>query len=725
MEVGEIVLSDRIELAVLYFKQKDYTLCLTIYNEIIKELSDKAPAELTKVRRYYDLSPKPLLGVLCHPKLLLVLDQRAATFEKLGNLPRALKDTQRAMTLDPLDPKGYLRAAKVYMKESKEVDAYKILQRGLYTIEKACEKHSVPVSESLLTNLKAKYKELNRKLKLKRQSGLKDSPEPDQSVKRAKSFSASGLQRRLDEMLPLPRSSTAPLEQLTMEKRKSDLDPMRLLPVDVIEQVFSYLPIRSLLRCHLVSKEWYSILISMPALYNDKFSLRHRATASEYSGGLRLMKRVAQYLYDKSIHSVRVWSTFNTMHLGRILESLVADRTLKLKRLEIVNRDFSLQLLLNKLEKCKWDLDTLKSIEKLRFLINRPILHPQLLLYLYPRLTDLDIVVADDLVESSFDALTPSESENYQQYLRALEDNISYGNLNAFSYISHTKYIEKRLVAQPKILEFEFPSLTRLTLVAFNFKNRVHHFGEFLAKIPSLRSLYLEDNAELLIKDFVKVLLLFSPGFQLRQLTFREIGDQRHSNLSDVDAESLPCLFSLEYLDIYGSFLSSKGLLKLLSIANTGQQLSTLNIGKCQNVYLRRDQFAVGRDVLEFSQIFRIVPQLHTLYLNEMDLDNVSMKFLHKDLADVCGYDNFKLKRLDISFCHMISGIGIMNLLNYSSSQPFNSEVLMLDELVLDGLDIHKSTINMLINKGIVKRVFYDPSKTSWKQKGVNTLEPW
>lgn len=723
METEEDLLSAKIEVAVLKFKEKDFLEGLALYNDIVRGLLEKSPASISKARRFYDLTPRPLLGIPCHPKLLLVLDHRAATYEKLGNLPRALKDAQKAMALDPLDPKGYLRAAKVLLKEGKETDAYKVLQKGLYTIEKASEKHDISVSQTLFTALKSKYSELNRKLKKKRLN--RDTPRPDESIKKAKSFAASGLQRKLDEMIPLPRSTLAPVNEYTVVSDAPDLDPLSRLPVDVIEQVFSYLPVRSLLRCHLVCKDWYSLLTSMPNLYNDIFSLRHRVTAPEYFGGLKLMKKVSQYLYLKSIFSVKLWSTYSDVHLARILENLVSDETLRLKKLEIVNREFSMQLLLNKLEKCKWSIGNLGMIEKLRMVVNRPLIYPHLLLHLYPRLTDLDIVVADELVETSYDPLTPTSSETFKSYNEALKHKNSLQSLTAFSYISHSKYIDKRMVSQPKILLFQFPSLTRLTLVGVNFKNISQDFGRLISRCDNLDILYLENNLELPIRTLLRVLQLFQAGFKLKRLTLREEGELRHSSLNDVELDSLPCLSDLEHLDIYGSSLSSRGLLKLLTIANMGSHLSSLNVGRSKYVFFRRDQFVFGHDVIDFAQVFQIVPHLHTLYLNEMDLDGLSMRLLHKDLATTCGYENIKLKKLDISFCQKIDGIGLMNLLNFSSSQPSNPETLRLEELILDGLDIHKGSINLLINKEIVKTIKHDPLKTSWKQKGVNTLEPW
>lgn len=725
MELNEEIISDKIELAVLHFRAKNYFRSLSLYNEIVQTLAGFTSSETMKIRKFHGLSPKPVVGILSHPKLATILDQRAATYEKLENDPKALKDAEKIVTIDPVNCKGYLRMGKLYLKAGKLVDAYKIYQRGVYIIEKAVEKHKIPVPEKLLKSLKEQYRDINRQLK---DSKTKKKP-PVESLTKSKSFSP-GLQRRLDEMLPLKRTKSLP-EQEPKRSRRTKEDPVSRFPREVVEIIFANVPIRSLLKCHLVCKEWYIELTSLPRLYRDQFVLKQQITAAEYFGGLKLMKKVLMFLHSKSIHGVRLSSTFNTTHLGRILENIVGDETLELRDLSIINRDFSFDLLLNKLDKCKWRLSTLAGISQLRLGFNSSVLYPKVLLKILPQLESLVIVTVDKIPNGTNTHLLPKNSDVFSSLI--LERVDEYKTLQSLSMINHpgltkehqkVRPSERTFNPAPPFIGTKFPSLTKLSIVTYDFADLEVDFGKFLGEVPLLTDLYLENNSELSFKSFLLVVRLNSPSFKLKKLTFREKTQPRACSLSEFEVEDFPCLYHLELLDLYGSSLSCRGLLKILTIANKEWNLSTLNIGNSSHVYFKNDKFTTGHEVLNFSQVFLLVPGIKHLFLNELDLDNLSTKLLHQDLTKITGYDNCQLKKLDLSYCRHIDGIGLMNLVNASYSQPPNAQIMRLEELHLDGLDINKETVNLLMKRELVKTIKYDPFKPKWRQYGVNSMVP-
>lgn len=724
MELNEEVLTDKIQLAVLHFKAKNYAKSLSLYNEIVHSISDLASQELLKIRKFYKLSPLPVVGILSHPKLAIVLDQRAATFEKLGNDLKALNDAQKIITIDPVNCKGYLRMGKLYLKAGKQIEAYKIYQKGIYIMEKAVEKHKIAISEKLLTSLKVQYKDLNQTLKEQREKKAKSSHVLSSEVSKAKSFSSASLQSRLDDFLPLKRSKSL-TEQPTKKKKRTG-DILYRFPRDVVELIFSYMPFRSLLKCHLVCKDWYNELTTMPKLYRNNFVLKSMVTAPEYFHGLRVMKKVLLFLHTKSIGQVRLRSTYNLIHLGRILENILSDETLNIQKLDVINRDLSFELFLNKLEKCKWK-PSLREISSLSFGFNSSIQKPALLLLLFPLLQSLDIVLVDKLLNGTNAHLVPKDSSNLTQLMTQLQNLESYNTLESLSLLNHpgltrehlrVRPSEKTFNSRPPFLQLRFPFLKKLTLASFDFTDLESQFGTFLANVPHLSELYLENNEELCLKQFMMIIRRTSPDFQLKKLTIREKPQNRACSLTELDIDSLPSLFELSYLDLYGCSLSSRGFLKLLKIANSGWNLSTLNVGNCHHIYFKTDKFVTGHEVLTFSQMFELAPGLQQLYMNELDLDNLSMKLFHKDLIKVTGYDNCPLKKLDLSFCRLIDGIGLINLINPSHNP------LKLEELVLDGLEINKETTNMLTRREIVSVIRNDPFKKKWRQYGVNSLVP-
>ena len=64
-----------------------------------------------------------------------LLDNRAACYEKLDDLPAALKDAKKAIQLHRENVTGYLRAGKILMKMEKQSVALEIYTHGLKCIK--------------------------------------------------------------------------------------------------------------------------------------------------------------------------------------------------------------------------------------------------------------------------------------------------------------------------------------------------------------------------------------------------------------------------------------------------------------------------------------------------------------------------------------------------------------------------------------------------------------
>ena len=64
-----------------------------------------------------------------------LLDNRAACYEKLGELSTALKDAKKAINLRREDATGYLRAGRILVRMDKESVALEIYTHGLKCIK--------------------------------------------------------------------------------------------------------------------------------------------------------------------------------------------------------------------------------------------------------------------------------------------------------------------------------------------------------------------------------------------------------------------------------------------------------------------------------------------------------------------------------------------------------------------------------------------------------------
>lgn len=743
MELEEEILSDKIDLAVLHFRSKNYTKCLLIYNEIVRKLASCTAEEVSRARKFHGLRSEPVVGRLVHPKLTSVLDQRAATFEKLDDIENAFKDARKVVLVDPTNCKGYLRLGKLHLRLGNSVDAYKAYQKGLYYIEEAQKKHLIVVPEKLFLQLKQQYSKLNHHLKEQRKQKEANLKLKDMSIKSAAlpAQRLDGIQRKLDEMLPLKRVSsfcekedkkprTNKTDNTSQERQGNSQDFFSWFSADVIETIFSHVPFPTILRCHLVCKAWYISLTSLPGLYRDSFLLKEKITAPEYFHGLRLMKKVLKWLYSKSIHRLRVWSTLNKTSLNRILDNIIKDEEIRLNRLDFINRDLSMEYLLSRLDSANWNLHNLATIHHLKLGINSSILCPKIVLRAFPDLMSLEIIVIDKVLRKVNKHMLPYNLEKLNQISAEADKIESQFSLEQLILVNHPGLTRENLQAlpglntysvTPPLIDVRFPNLSRLILVNFDFKNCETKLGSFLNYATRLKEIYFENNDNLSVKSVLLILRLYSPSFTLESLTIREKMQDQPYSMIELDEDAFSCLSNLSRLDLYGSCLSSRGLLKLLRIANRSLHLYSLNLGNSAHLCFPQDKFLSNQTILKFSDIFEVCPSLGELYLNELHLDNLSLKCLRQDLISRTGYENCRLKKIDLLFCHLVDGIGIMNLLNASYSQAENSPPLMLDELIINGLEVSKETLELVKRREIVKKIFNDPLKIRWKQFYVNS----
>ncbi|KAF2494184.1 hypothetical protein BU16DRAFT_464551 [Lophium mytilinum] len=136
-----------------------------------------------------------------------MLNNRAASFEKLQNFKMACKDGRHMIKLDKGDARGYLRTADILQKMEKLDSAVDIYKYGL---------KNVSVTDD------------NYKL----------------------------LQGMLDKLI----------RQLSPPK---SVDPFSVLPIELVEMVIGHLTFRNMVTCLRVSKQWKQFLINRPRLWTD------------------------------------------------------------------------------------------------------------------------------------------------------------------------------------------------------------------------------------------------------------------------------------------------------------------------------------------------------------------------------------------------------------------------------------------------------------------------
>ncbi|KAI9771167.1 MAG: hypothetical protein M1840_002518 [Geoglossum simile] len=156
-------------------------------------------------------------------KSISILDNRAATYEKLTRWTAAYRDASLMMSLKPDDPRGYLRAGKILCRTGKQNSAARIYSYGL--------DHA------------------NRK-------------DPRYSILRLM-------------MSKIPQAPTVPKGKL--------FDPFLVLPVELGSMVAELLSFKTLVLCLRVSKHWNRFLSSLTPLWRQlDLSVAQRAVGEKF-----------------------------------------------------------------------------------------------------------------------------------------------------------------------------------------------------------------------------------------------------------------------------------------------------------------------------------------------------------------------------------------------------------------------------------------------------------
>lgn len=642
------LIRDKTELAILYFKSEDYVKALGVYNQLIHLISTIPAKQLKSIRKsQYGLSETPIMGPVIHPKLSSLLDQRAATYERLGQVANALLDAKKLMEVDPVGCKGYLRRGKLLYAMSKPIEAYRCYQTGMYIIDKAKKEFGIKVSENLYGNLKSQYGKLNSELKMKRKLEGKKQ------------------------------------EAVVVKKVKKLMDPFCHLPLELIEKVFINLEVKEILQCHLVCKTWYFKLIAIPALYNWRVNFRSNVTLNEFNFAYRLLKK---------INLKRFSIKFNSIHSGslsKITEAMLV-QSISIEKLELVDRNITMSLLFEQLIKLSWKVRNFQNLKSFKITINEDTSYgARVLLNQFKNLEDLQVIVVH-----------PSQTKypiRDKIFQKLKQQTLEQYKLESLTLVNHPTKI-----STIRMLDLKYPNLSELTIVCHEFNDKLSEFGEFLVRSNNLSKIHFENNSNLSLFTFLILLKNFNPSFSLKELTFREGGNQ-HSMITLNEINEISQLQDVIKLDLYNHNLSLHGLIKLLRMC--GEKVTSLNIGNGKYISFSK----YSPQLIKVSGILKHCPNLYQLYVNEMNIDNDSIIQITNDLK---GVTHHKLNYVDVSFNEKIDGINLIKL-----CQGFR----FVNCLVIHGLEILKETLNYIVRQHIVERFVIDVMRNRWRVFGVNS----
>lgn len=710
---SEDVVSQALEIGNKQFKLQKYEEAVKIYSKAIELADSLGQTTLSNLRKSYGLSDRPVYlkpdEKLQHPKLVTLLDCRAAAYEKVKNFQQAMQDCQRAVSAEPYNAKGYIRMGKLLLLMKKERKSYEVFSKGVKRIEYGIAKYQMKVNQNLFQHLQSQKSMVKSQLTSQSKSQLKSQHQPEVSNSYPDIIKASemkGLARASSsssqDMKRLKSSSSTLESNVPSQTQNTPVDILEWLPVEVVGSIFGYLSLKDILNCLLVSHSWNHTLSRIPSLYN-KITISRFATLRHIQTCFSLLLKSRRHSRVKSLGQLRMHLTRRTDE-RQILNFILNKSDICFTGvLDIGFLDVTTEQLIDCLTNNNFALKKLRDLKELKLTCVLVPMAEEKLLEFLPSLESLE--------------LTRSPDNNRSSTLRRYDlDNRTFSNLKSLTLVGD---IRNKYPAVPFYNFFlrtshSLPNLISLTIVGYDFNtlNNTNREFNFLQKFPKLQSLVFENNDNFNLQTFFKShdLLEFK---DLRKFALREREIRYSEQLLNYDSFYLNRIFQkLKILDLTGSSITWQGLSKILKVC--GGTLQQLSIGYCQNIIFKKGPFRVhiNGGFFDFENFFSWCTNLQVLYLNQAtDFNDYTITQMVNALKEQESFNRLKL--LDLSF-NEISGYKLLELV----------KVLHIENLILHGLNLHSETIKLMETK-YCKKVESRIDKQNWREYGINSYNPF
>lgn len=672
-------------------------------DRLVHRLKSLNPQRLANIRKYYGLKALPDSIENIHPRLPDVLDIRAAIYLKLDKWDRAQDDASMMVLQAPSNCKGYLRLGRVHMKLGDNAKAVKVLTAGCRKMQQLIAEN-VKISDKLFVQLRGLLREARVGTKNVHPTKLEYG--------------------NLSSISPV-----SALDVGSKKRAKVVLDIMQILPTDIIEVIFRYLPGSLLLKCHLVSKLWYQTLTSLPSLYDDNLQVKRGVTADQFMDGLRLLLRILSKCQSGPFRHLRLGKTAGLGHLQTILEG-VFKKSRNLQTLAIFDHNFSAELLLLCCDNIGWNVGALSRVEHAYFAFDSFISQENAILSLLSSLKSLEIYVMSNQLKRNQRAWTLLQNnERIKSRCVEFSRTSKFASLESLLLVNHTDFshVKDRItpgplsyMIDPPFLHIHLPRLTKLTLVSYDVTKVEASFADFLRRCCSLKYLFVEKVQGISVEWCTRFFLQGNPEFSLQDLTIREIPGIPVFDFPAHSTTQLSCLHHLELLDVYSSSITAVGLMRLVECFNASGRLNKLNIGNTQHINFQGDSFSSRHTLIQFTQLFVLAPALDQLFLPCTNIDTRTLVTLHSAISQRVPDRRF-LSVLDLSFCN-ISGYDLVTF--FKGTSLVNDAVITTQELRLLGINLADPGLENHLKQHYVKTLKIDPFRKKWEELNVNSWVP-
>ncbi|CAL9729880.1 protein Dia2p [Monosporozyma unispora] len=703
-----------ITLGTTYFKNGQYQDAKKLFIKTLWLLKSYSKDDIIKIRNTEGLTSGIISNSpIVHPKLIKLLDNVAACYDKLGELDKALTIGDKMIRKEPFNLKCYIRRGKILQKLVRDKDAYKNYKLALHEVKKAHNDHNVKVSQKLIDVV-------SHQMSLVKQRLERINPNVSNSFTQAEN---NPLKRQFIDPIKEHRSQ----KEFTRKRLKlaaaiepvvdiETVDYIGSLPLEILPLILNQLNVKDLIHLCQVSHTYKRvIMINYTNWFKDyKLNSVTNKLFTQFHDFIKILYSKSRFNQIPSFRSLQLSS------------KLASDEPRLLQKLFMSLQDYHCDKLIVSAPNCATSNIIKYIVPQDQFCSNVKELSLTIslrsdksyeinLLNKFHHLTNLELIF-----DSAVVPIRESANTNHNN-IESIKDSWC-PDLENFRLLCDSKKIKtfptRALFLSP---DNEYHKLHRLCITGVTFCENTQDF-KWLKKFPSLKELWLENNHNgklLNLLNLFKTEHVFKDG-PLESLVFRE-----NMMYPRIDMEPIPIqtrykykrnLCHLKKLDLMATSISGSGLHRL-SASLTPENLKCLNIGDCPYIQMQQSQNDYNPNTFSPFDFFPKFDSLEYLMLPLLgSLNDSSMHMLALQAVDIQ-----KLKVLDLSLNSQITGVSIYEIVS-KLYEIKNKEPL--ERLIIDGCNsISHITVNSVKAKRLVKRIDCVYEREAWRQFGVNSFK--
>lgn len=701
-----------LSLGTTYFKNGQYQDAKKLFIKALWLIKSYSKEDIINIRSREGLTSGTIPNSpVIHPKLIKLLDNVAACYDKLGELEKALAIGDKMIRKEPYNLKCYIRRGKILQKLYRDTHAYKNYKLALSEIKKAYNDHNIKVSQKLIDIVS--HQLILVKQRLERKNPISTPTGTDKNILK-RQFIDPVKEHQSQEEYARKKLKLTPGIDSTINI--DSVDYIGSLPLEVLPLILHHLTVTDLIHLCQVSRTYKRIIMINYTNWFKDYKL-NSVTNKVFIQFTDFIKK----LYSKSRFNQT--PRFTSLQLS---SKLASDEPKLLQRLFMSLQNYRCDRLILLAPNCatsnivKYIVPNdqfCQHIKELSFTISlRSDKSYEInLLNKFNHLTNLELIF-----DSAVVPIRESMNSNNNN-IESIKDSWC-PTLQNYRLLCDSKKIKtfptKAIFLSPNN---EYSKLYKLCITGVTFGEDTQDF-KWLLKFPSLKELWLENNHNGKLSHLLNLFKtehVFKNG-PLESLVFRE-----NMIYPRIDMEAIPIQTRFKYkrnlrhlkkLDLMGTSISGTGLHRLTASLTPGN-LKYLNIGDCPYIQMQQSQNDYNPNIFSPFDFFPQFDNLEYLMLPQLgSLNDSSVHMLALQALDIQ-----KIKVLDLSLNSQITGVSIYeivsNLFEIKNKIP-------LERLIIDGCNsISHITVNTLKAKRLVKQIDCVYEREAWRQFGINSFK--